>query len=153
WWYLKTGSLLGMTNKIFKQESDEPGVYQKIKHEFSNYLFTREELFGFWNLYHQRDHFIDQLYILKEIQRIPDSVKIENVSDNICGLAHYEGYILLRKTCMQFVPLDLYPSNFYTNVFHEFIHLLDFQSLVEHGEQYSRSKKWLSVNGWENNQE
>jgi hypothetical protein len=145
-WFLKTGALLGVDNKIYYQ-SKEAGIYQDTNLELKDYLFSTKELKAFWKLSHMLAPNYFLLNRLSEIERIPKGKSIEawgrtqSITSLTCGLAFSEGKILLTDGC-----LDLegrYSGDLFEAVTHELSHQMDY-----HNKSYSSKKEWLDLSGW-----
>lgn len=101
YWYLKTGSMLSLSNFIPNQKSIEAGEYSRKKHSYNSYLFNQEELKSFYFLAKSLPEKLTFIPLLKSIHKIPVGAKIEGYSSDICSLALPNGQILLGYNCLK----------------------------------------------------
>ncbi len=126
-WYLKFGSYLALDNRVPDQLSATPGIYNGKKFSVLDYLYTNDELFGFWRVAHMLEGPYLSLSNLNEIQRIPRDEEFESLKyKTSCGLASPVGPILLTSGCLRIVANDMFNSTFYISLIHEMSHMIDF---------------------------
>lgn len=152
YWYLKMGSLLAVDNKIYEQVSTTPGIYFNKFHEFKNYLFSRDELYGFWRLAQTLPPKYHMLTNLNEIQRLPINAHFENEEEWVCGLADNRGHIRVNDGCLAIgIDKNIGKGYFFQAVTHELTHELDYLtalSIRPHTYYYSHSDEWKKEGGW-----
>lgn len=100
YWYLKTGSMISMSNKIPAQKSKYAGNYDNKKHVFHDYLFSKQELKNFFILAKSLPEKFLHNPLLKSIHKIPNNSKIENYSHHECTVSTSSGHILINQTCL-----------------------------------------------------
>lgn len=126
-WYLKFGHMLSADNKVPKQQSITPGIYNGKVQPFSDFLYDRKELYGFWrlSLILRAPH--TTLTNLKEIQRIPRGEIFEPPRSAIaCGIAWSDGSVSLTDGCLWFGNNNIDRGYFYPSVTHELSHMVDY---------------------------
>ncbi len=149
-WYLKTGHILAVDNYVYEQKSSRGGEYQGNKHPLKDYLFSKDELYGFWRLSHMISDSYKTLTTLKEIQRVPKGESFEGRSAMTCGLAWSSGWIQLTDSCLDFGYNNVDSGFFYESVTHEMAHEIDFQAGAKLGKSYrSQEPDWMEASGWE----
>lgn len=161
-WYLKTGYFLSIDNNIsivdeyknarggtFYKERESIGVYFNKKYPFKDILFSKDELYAFWRISHMLPQSYLRISQLKQIQRIPRTMNIENSGSLTCGLAWSGGWIQLTDNCLTFGYNNKDSGFLYEAVTHEMAHQIDY-SQAKMGESYrSREADWMSASGWE----
>lgn len=151
-WYLKMGSLLDLDNQINDQVSTAPGIYFNKIHPFKNYLFSRDELYGFWRLTQTLPPTYQMLSNLDIIERIPKNVTFEGASPNTCGMANNMGNIRLADNCLKIGNEQTRGEGyFYQATTHELTHELDFLTALSIKPQtyyYSHTNEWMNEGGW-----
>ncbi|MBD66379.1 MAG: hypothetical protein CME62_14305 [Halobacteriovoraceae bacterium] len=100
YWYLKTGSIIAMSNYVPNQKSVEAGEYSGQKHSFHHYLFSANELKNFYFLAKSLPEKLTFIPLLKSIHKIPSNAKIEGYQSHICSLSLPNGQILLGSNCL-----------------------------------------------------
>ncbi|MFY7993438.1 MAG: hypothetical protein ACOVP4_09120 [Bacteriovoracaceae bacterium] len=164
-WYLKTGHSLGVDNFVPGQKSSLAGQYQGKKISFQDYLFSRNELYGFWRLSHMLNSSYKNLPFLKEIQRVPKGNRIEGEASLTCGLASFTwligvndsivgnhgGSIILSDSCLEFgYNNNMDGGFFYEAVTHEIAHEVDYHVGYSQGKRnVSTEKEWMDLSGWQ----
>lgn len=149
-WFLRTGSYLAADNMVPEQASETPGVYNGKTFEVSDYLFSPDELYGFWRLGKMLRAPHTGLTYLSEVHRIPRGERFEGKNSVSCGLAHSSGWINLSDGC-----LIVYPGSdsgyFFHAVTHELSHQVDFEDgKRQFGELYrSKREDYLKLSGFE----
>ena len=161
-WYLKMGHTLAVDNMVPEQASKTAGVYLGKKIRFEDYLFSKDELYGFWRLSHMLKSPFTNLPLIKEIQRIPKGLDIENSDPTTCGTAFSQwssrgleetisGSIVLNDGCLVLNSSNKDSGHLYASVTHELSHLLDFKEGFEK-KSFSRKRSyqpdWLNLSGW-----
>ncbi len=147
-WYLKFGHLLVADNKLPVQNSPNPGEYQGKKISFDKYLYSDQELYGFWRLSLMLKEPYTNLRDLKEIHRVPRGELIENVPNDTCGLAYTAGWIVLSDLCLVF---GRHPDqgHFYIAVTHELDHHIDYAEGKKISKLYrSHENDYLALSGF-----
>lgn len=151
-WYLKMGSMLGVDNKIDEQVSTEPGIYFGKTHAFKNYLFSRDELYGFWRLAQTLPLKYQSLTNLDVIERIPKGAFFENEEEGVCGLAGNWGVIRVNDQCLSIGDSKRRGEGyFYQAVPHELSHEVDFftaEFIKPHTSYYSHTEEWKNEGRW-----
>lgn len=147
YWYLKTGSVLGMTNNLPGQSSKKAGIYNNSEHKYYSYLFNKEELYNFYSLAKKLPQRFLHNPLLKSVHKVPDNSKIEGVlSQNDCAHSFSSGQILITAKCM--ASYNGYDS-FFQNVPHQMAHFIDFNTGKSRGlSSYSNSEEWMENSGW-----
>ncbi|WP_408095449.1 hypothetical protein ACJVC5_10435 [Peredibacter sp. HCB2-198] len=133
-WYLKFGHMLSADNLM--PDEDYPtsanyvrpiaGVYNGKNIPLADYLYSDEELYGWWRLTHMLKAPHTTLNSMKEIQRIPRKERFPKYP-NACGLASTLGWIMLTDGCLWFNYGKSDRGWFYTAITHELSHQVDFQ--------------------------
>ncbi len=145
YFYLKTGLFINLSNYVIDQKSTVPGVYDGNTYEFDKYLFTKEELIGFYKLARS----ISDIFLVNDrfhmIYKSP-TTKFENYEIGTCGLAYSQGYVKLTTRCLSFSKYA--DGGFYHNVSHEFAHQTDFKSYFD-GVRAADMESWKKIAGWE----
>lgn len=100
YWYLKTGSMISMSNKIPGQKSDLPGTYSDRKHLTKDYLFTKDELRNFFVLAKSLPEKFLHNPLLKSIHKVPNNSKLENYAKGECTISTSNGHILINQDCL-----------------------------------------------------
>lgn len=125
-WYLRLGHTLSADNLVPEQKSPYAGVYNGLKYPLSDYLYSENELYGFWRLSTMLEASHGKLKVMKEIQRVPRGAELENFESTACGAAYSDGRIIFSDQCLEIESNkdfgELYPS-----VIHEMSHIIDFQ--------------------------
>lgn len=151
-WYLKMGSLLAVDNKVSEQISTMPGIYMGKSFPLKSYLFSLDELYGFWRLAQSLPPRYSMLTNLDEIQRIPKSSSIENEDASVCGLASNGGDIRVNDGCLMIGNgQNRGEGYFYQAVTHELSHEIDFftaLSIKPRTSYYSHTDEWKKEGGW-----
>ncbi len=138
-WYLKTGYFLSVDNKIsitetkktdqggsYLEERESIGIYQKKPYPFKDILFSKDELYAFWRLSHMLPSSYSNIPKLKEIQRIPRNMSLENKGGATCGLAWSGGWIQLTDSCLTFGYNNKDSGFLYEAVTHALAHQIDY---------------------------
>jgi hypothetical protein len=100
YWYLKTGSMLSMSNKIPGQDSPYAGSYANKKHLLEDYLFSKDELKNFFVLAKSLPEKFLHNPLLKSIHKLPNNSAIEFVNNGECSLSTPSGQILINQDCL-----------------------------------------------------
>ncbi|MFZ4713273.1 MAG: hypothetical protein ACOYL6_06165 [Bacteriovoracaceae bacterium] len=148
YWYLKMGNILSVDNKMLDQKSPKAGVYQEKEFAFDSYLWSKEELYGFWRLANSLSSSYSILPRLTEIQRAPRTARFEEYKINVCGLAYPSGTIMLNDGCLVLekgARRDY--GDFYASVIHEMSHQIDFTLGANNLGYYSIEDEWLVEGG------
>ncbi len=135
-WYLKMGNLLGASNNVYGSKSQtRPGIYNGKEFEVASYLFSENELYGFWRLLKMMREPHTSLSKFIGIYRVPRGesfdFEVEERSKGIasfgetCGMAYSLGYVVLQDLCLTIDP-NTDRGSFYESVLHEFTHQLDY---------------------------
>jgi hypothetical protein len=148
-WYLKMGHVLSFKNKIYDQTSPTPGVYKEKTHPLESYLYSRDELYGFWRLSHALSTPFRTLPNMKEIQRIPRTASFEGQGAMVCGLAWSNGYVKLTDGCLSLNGSDKDSGFLYEGTSHELAHQIDYQWGRDHRRSYfSHEGTFAELGGW-----
>ncbi len=135
-WYLKMGNLLGASNNVYGSKSQtRPGIYNGKEFEVASYLFSDDELYGFWRLLKMMREPHTSLSKFIAIYRVPRGesfdFEVEERSKGIasfgetCGMAYSFGYVVLQDLCLTIDP-STDRGSFYESVLHEFTHQVDY---------------------------
>jgi len=125
-WFLKFASLLSADNQVpVPHGPDLIGSYNGKEFSLKDYLYTEQELYGFWRLSLMLG--IPHSYLPKvvEIQKIPRGEPIDPLKPDVCARASTSGYIRLDDRCLNMDKGD--ESAFYKHVIHELSHAVDFE--------------------------
>ena len=146
YWYLKTGSMISMSNKIPGQESRFAGNYNKRKHLFKDYLFTKEELHKFFVLAKSLPEKFLHNPLLKSIHKIPNNSKIEKYSQQECAMSSAHGHILVNQEC---IGHGQNPTKFLLTVSSQMARYIDIYEGKSQGiASLSNSRHWLDKSLW-----
>ncbi|HXH31038.1 MAG TPA: zinc-dependent peptidase [Bacteriovoracaceae bacterium] len=147
-WYLKFGHLLSADNLVPGQNSKVPGVYNGKNFSLASYLYSDDELYGFWRLSHMLESPFTELAYLDEIQRLPRGENFEQKElQGTCGAASSDGYIVLGDGCLT-LNQNRDQGHLYQGILHELAHQLDFEEGKGSGHFYrSHQKDYLEVSG------
>ena len=143
YWYLKTGSMLSLSNEIPAQKSDYPGMYNERTHNLSDYLFTQEELKNFYVL--AKSLPINFLHnpLFKSVHKIPNNNNIEGYDSDECAVSRPEGQVLVNHRC---IGSD---QKFLINITNQIAKYIDqFEGKKVGDTIYSSSKEWLDKSFW-----
>lgn len=149
YWYLKMGNILAVDNKVYDQagwKDQAAGTQLGTNYQFKEFLFDKNELYGFWKISNLVSSTYSSLKKLSEIQRIPRKARLDKDSPFTCGLAYSTGKITLADGCLSF---DEYPKlnrdngYFYPAVIHEMSHQIDY-----HNARYSEKSEWMNEGQW-----
>ena len=175
-WYLKMGSYLSASNKIYDTKSPSesvPGLYNQKKFAVSAYLYRDSEIYAFWRLLQMMKTPHTALTDLKVVHRVPQGESFDFVFDerkkiqeeNIrlkaqgkallpvqwgetCGLAYSSGYVVLQDLCLG-LSEDGESGSFYESVLHELTHQVDYHQGRTIGKTYrSKEQDYLTVSGF-----
>ena len=143
YWYLKTGTMISSTNIIPHQESSKAGFYSGRKHNYEEFLFTKEELQNFYFLAKSLPEKLTFIPIMKSLHKVPRAVRIEGAK-TACSVALPNGQILLEQRCL---PQDR--KSFFVNVTREIAKYVDRQEgLKKNLSSISSSKNWVDQSVW-----
>jgi hypothetical protein len=145
--YLKAGVFLNLSNSIPGQHSPIPGIYERVKRDFKDYLFTKEEIIRFYKLVRALPKTYLENERFQRIYRIPIDhfeVKLGKKLKNACGTAYSMGWVSLTTKCMSVSRFAL--DGFFMNTAHEVSHQKDYTHLQT--TRYSLRKSWLDNAGW-----
>ena len=156
YWYLKTGSMLSMSNIIPGQRSQHPGEYDGKVHNHRDYLFSKVELISFYKLAKSLPSNFLHNPLLKSIHKIPNNGPVVELTDapNNCALSFPTGQILINNNCM-----DNYQGKnaFYINVANQMAKYLDRQigndqktTSVSSGKDWPQLGFWQKEEYWNN---
>lgn len=143
YWYLKTGSMISLSNELPAQESDYPGIYNKRTHNLQDYLFNLEELKNLYVL--AKSLPINFLHnpLFKSIHKVPNNNNIEGHSSDKCAISRPEGQILINNKCIG------NNQNFLINITNQIAKYIDqFEGNKKDGDIFSYSKEWLEISYW-----
>jgi hypothetical protein len=149
-WYLKMGHMLALDNHVPRQRSTRPGEFNNKPIPLSAYLFSENELYGFWRLTHILGAPHAHLPRMKQIQRVPRGETFEE-SDyrSRCGLSGSNGWTKLTDGCLSLGD-DPDTGYFYTSVVHELSHHVDYELGRRIGATYrSHQTDHLALSGFE----
>ncbi len=148
-WYLKMGNVLSFKNKIYDQTSPNAGTYKEVAQTIDKYLFSRDELYGFWRLSHALTTPFKTLPNMKEIQRIPKGASFEKQGAFVCGLAWSNGYVQLNDGCLSLNGTDKDSGFLYEGTSHELAHQIDYQWGRDNRRSYfSHEGLFAELGGW-----
>lgn len=138
-WFLKFGHLLALDNEVPKQRSLAPGEFDGKARAFKDYLWSQDELYGFWRLSHMLRTPYTSLGDVKEIQRLPRGAKLEEARfREACALSSSAGWTKLGDKCL-LVKSDKDLGHFYPTIVHELAHHIDYREGRELFESTHRS--------------
>lgn len=150
YWYLKTGSMLSMSNIIPRQNSKYPGEYNGKVHNYRDYLFSKVELESFYKLAKSLPSNFLHNPLLKSIHKLPNnSPVVESTQNpNHCALSFPTGQIVINNNCM-----DNYQGKnaFFINVANQMAKYLDHQvSSVSSSSEWHELGPWHKEEFWSN---
>jgi hypothetical protein len=146
-WYLKMGNYLTAHNTVYggSYRDIKPGIYNEKPLKVSDYLWSEDELYGFWRLSHMIKAPHTELRYLTEIQRVPRGEFFGFVGAMTCGLAWSHGIVSLQDGCLS-TGTDAYPGTFYESVLHELTHQVDYHEGKKLNKSYrSDSQDYLDL--------
>ena len=149
YWYLKTGSMLSMSNFVPGQSSKYPGEYNGKVHNHRDYLFSKVELVSFYKLAKSLPSNFLHNPLLKSIHKIPNNGPVLELTDapNNCALSLPTGQIIINNNCM-----DNYQGKnaFYINVANQMAKYIDRQLGQEQKtSSISNGKTWPELGFWQ----
>ncbi|MCO4755532.1 MAG: hypothetical protein KC478_13705, partial [Bacteriovoracaceae bacterium] len=147
YWYLKTGSMLNLSNMVPGQLSKYPGKYQKQTIKLSEYLFNLDELKKFHNLARALPSRFVHNPLFRSIHKIPNKLAIEQEDESTCSKAMVSGQILMGSKCL---PED--QTQFSLKVSEHIAQYIDQYHAQKNGKLFSHSKQWLNSSQWEKEQ-
>lgn len=125
-WYLKFGHMLSADNAV-PVHNKTPGIYNGKSFELSSYLYTDNELYGFWRLSLMLKAPFTTLAPMKQIQKVPRGERFEGADyKSACGLAYSTGWILLTDGCVTVDVRNLDKGYLYPALTHELSHQIDY---------------------------
>lgn len=144
-WYLKTGSMLSLSNIIPGQKSKYPGEYFKRHHRYEDYLFNLNELKRFYKLAKTLPPKFLHNPLLKSIHKIPNELSVtESLKSEYCTRSLSTGQILINNNCV-----DTTKENFFVNMASQMINFIDKTSgLKNKTTSISTSQKWRNYILW-----
>jgi len=143
YWYLKTGSMLSLSNEIPAQQNDYPGNYNKRIHNLSDYLFDKDELKSFYVLAKSLPENFLHNPLFKSIHKLPNNSQIEGYVNHECAISRPEGQILISRKCMGT------NEDFLVNITNQIGKYIDqFEGMKQGDVVYSSSKEWLEKSFW-----
>lgn len=144
YWYLKTGSMISLTNFIPEQKSVEAGKYHNQHFSFQDYLFNQNELRNFYFLAKSLPEKLTFIPLMKSIHKVPGQGKIEKQRNEICSVSLPNGQILLGKDCISTNPRD-----FFLKVTKQIAVYVDrHEGLKKNISSLSQSKEWKFLSDW-----
>ena len=149
-WYLKMGNYLAANNDVYGGSYREivPGIYNGKPFTVSAYLWSEDELYGFWRLMRMMNAPHTELHSLTVIQRVPRGESFGFKSSMTCGLAWSHGIVTLQDGCLG-VGTDEYPGSFYESVLHELSHQVDYHEGSKLKKSYrSDSQDYLDISNF-----
>lgn len=155
-WYLRMGHMLSADNLVPALNMDNnprnqiipiPGQYKGRSFPLSSFLYSENELYGFWRLSLMVQTPYSAMGVMDEMQRLPRGEKFDNSST--CGMAHSGGFILLADSCLNF-GMSKDEGFFYEAVTHEMAHQIDFEEGYKvYGASYrSHQADYLALSGF-----
>lgn len=133
YWYLKTGTMLSMSDKV-------PGA-KAANSQYSNYLFTKEELLNFWKLAKSLPESFLHIPGLKSIHKIPTGHQVSGFNKNECSISLGSGLLLFKESC-----LSSFNNSFFINVASAMAKQVDLNG--EHHQSISLSEDWFKLSQW-----
>lgn len=100
YWYLKTGSMISVSNKIPNQKSKFAGKYNNKNHSLQDYLFSPAQLRNFYILAKSLPEKFVLNPLLKSIHKIPNNSQIEGHAKNDCAVSTPNGHIFISQACL-----------------------------------------------------
>jgi len=144
YWYLKTGTMLSLSNYVPEQKDHQPGKYSEKDFSYSDFLFNKSELVNFYHLAKSLPEKLTFVPLLKSIHKVPAQAKIEQ-SLNTCSFSLPKGQILMHPNCMNKGEID-----FFINATREIAKYADRHEGLKLGvASISNSKYWLETSGWQ----
>lgn len=127
-WYLKFRNYLSLDNRIYEQSSPMAGVYRGVSLPLSSYLYSEDELYGFWRFTNLLREPFTTISAFTEIQRLPRGLNLEGTPENsaACGYALMNTHIRLADGCLKLNKDNKDVGFFYLGILHEMAHLLDY---------------------------
>ncbi len=141
YWYLKTGSVLSLSNHIPAQKEKKPGRYNEQSHEYSSYLFNQDELKKFYLLAKSLPTSFLHTPLLKSIHKVP-SQRVEGTKD--CSLTTNSGEILISEVCLGFSNEDFFKSIAFQ--ISNFVDIEKGREIKKHS--ISSSEDWIYKSLW-----
>lgn len=142
-WYLKTGSMISLSNEIPAQSSEYPGNYNNRIHNLKDYLFTKNELKNFYILAKSLPENFLHNPLLKSIHKVPNNNQIEGYTTSECAISRPEGQVLINKNCMRT------DKGFLINLTTQVAQYIDhFEGMKKGDSIYSYSQEWLDKSFW-----
>jgi hypothetical protein len=146
-WWLRMGNVISFKNQVHNQLG-APGTYHGATYPLVDWLFTRQELYGYWRLLRMLPAEFSMLTALREIQRLPGTATFETRPANICGLAYTVGYVVMQNACLGF-GVNRDTGSFYEKVIHELSHQIDFhRGRAARRTYFSHEDPWKSEGAW-----
>lgn len=144
YWYLKTGSMLSVGNKIPGQESKIPGKYNGKKHPLEAYLFSPDELKKFYILAKSLPERFLHNPLLTSIHKIPTEENFEGFTNGQCSLSTPNGQIFITEKC-----LGTNTKQFLLTMANQMAKFIDQYDSNKSGHaSISSSKNWLENSLW-----
>lgn len=143
YWYLKTGSMISLSNLLPHQKSNYPGQYNGQHYELSQYLFNKEELQNFFILAKSLPETFLNIPLVKSFHRVPENAPLDpSLNINSCSHALANGAIMLKGDC-------LVEDKFFISATHEIARFLDLHigDLKSH-KSISSLKEWSDFSLW-----
>lgn len=100
YWYLKTGSIIALSNVIPSQNSKFPGLYNDKKFSLQDYLFSKEDLQEFVQIAYALPEYLTYNPLLRSFIKIPDD-KFERTDINTCISIMRSGNVLINEKCLR----------------------------------------------------
>lgn len=143
YWYLKTGSMLSLSNLLPNQESNYPGVYDGKNYDMQEYLFTKDEIKKFYQLAKSLPENFLNIPLVKSFHKIPYGAPLDPKSHpNGCSLATARGEILFTAQCLA-------QDDFFLTATHEIAKFIDLHQGNKVGEKsISSSSEWADLSFW-----
>lgn len=143
YWYLKTGSMISLSNEIPSQKSDYPGIYNERTHNLSDYLFNVDELKNFYVLAKSLPVNFLHNPLFKSIHKVPNNNNIEGHTSKECAISRPEGQVLINNKC---IGND---QNFLINITNQIAKYIDhFEGQKKSDTIFSSSEEWLTQSFW-----
>jgi len=145
YWYLKTGSMLSVSNKIPGQSEQYPGSYAGKKHDFKDYLFSLDELEKLYFLAKSLPEQFLHNPLMKSIHKIPNNSSIEGYNATQCAVSRRAGHILINQTCLG----DETSDSLFINLTNQMVKYVDkYKGYKQKTNSISSSKNWEQRSLW-----
>lgn len=142
YWYLKTGSMINLSNRVPNQNSGLAGVYQGNSHPFESYLFSKEELKDLYTLAKSLPEKFAHNPLFKSLHKVPDAAVIEERKN--CAASLPSGQVMISESC-----LGGGKSAFMSSIANQIAKYVDqYHSKTNGAIPFSQTDEWLASSLW-----